>query len=342
VPTPSPRASEPPFRSSEPARGRPDALSAVSNQRARVAFAGTPEFAVPALDALVASGARVPLVLTQPDRPAGRGRRLTAPAVKAAALRHGLPVAQPATLRAPSALEALGAAPDLLIVIAYGLLLPPPVLAWPRLGCVNLHASLLPRWRGAAPIQRALLARDATTGISLMRMEAGLDTGGVYLANGLSIGERETGGELHDRLAALAAQTLAAALPKLLAGELVAVPQQESLATVAPKLAKAEAQLDWRRGALELDAQVRAFNPWPVAEARVDDGRRLRVWESVPLGDDAAAPPGTIVAARRDGIDVAATTGVLRLLKVQAPAGRVLHASAYLAAHPLDGAAFVS
>jgi methionyl-tRNA formyltransferase len=314
----------------------------VSQQRAQVAFAGTPEFAVPALDALVASGARVPLVLTQPDRPAGRGRRLTAPAVKVAALRHGLPVAQPETLRVPGAIKDLGAAPDLLIVVAYGLLLPPELLAWPRLGCVNLHASLLPRWRGASPIQRALLARDSTTGISVMRMDAGLDTGAVFFTESTPIGERETAGELHDRLAQLAARSLEAALPKLLAGGLRATPQQESLATAAPKITKAEAQLDWRRGAEELDAQVRAFNPWPVAEARVDDGRRLRVWESLPLRADAAAAPGTIVAARREGIDVAAATGVLRLLKVQAPSGRVLDASAYLAAHPLDGSAFVS
>jgi methionyl-tRNA formyltransferase len=314
----------------------------MSKHGARIAFAGTPEFAVPALDALVASGAHVPVVLTQPDRPAGRGRRLTAPPVKVAAQRHGLAVAQPPTLRAPGAIEALGAAPDLLIVIAYGLLLPEPMLAWPRLGCVNLHASLLPRWRGAAPIQRALLARDAATGISLMRMEAGLDTGAVYLTNSTPIGDRETAAELHDRLAGLAARVIAAALPQLLAGDLVAVPQQDVLATLAPKISKAEAPLDWRRSAAELDAQVRAFNPWPVAEARVDDGRRLRVWESAPLRGNTDAEPGTIVAAGRDGIDVASAEGVLRLLKVQAPSGRVLDANAYLAAHPLDGSAFAS
>jgi methionyl-tRNA formyltransferase len=314
----------------------------VSKHGACVAFAGTPEFAVPALNALVASGAHVPVVLTQPDRPAGRGRKLTAPAVKVAALRHGLRVAQPETLRAPAAVDALGTAPDLLIVIAYGLLLPQAMLEWPREGCVNLHASLLPRWRGAAPIQRALLARDTETGISVMRMDAGLDTGAVYLTTNTRIGERETAGELHDRLAELAARTLTAALPKLLAGELGAAPQQDSLATVARKIAKSDAPLDWRRGAAELDAQVRAFNPWPVAEARVDDGRRLRVWESAPLRGDASAAPGTIVAAGREGIDVAAATGVLRLVKVQPPSGRVMDASAYLAAHPLHGSAFVS
>jgi methionyl-tRNA formyltransferase len=316
-------------------------LSVESNAGARVAFAGTPEFAVPALDALIAAGVHVPVVITQPDRPAGRGRRLTAPPVKIAADRLGLKVVQPKTLRAPGAVEAFGPRPDLLIVIAYGLLLPTPMLAWPRLGCVNLHASLLPRWRGAAPIQRAVLARDATTGISVMRMEAGLDTGPVYLMNAIPIGERETAGELHDRLAELAARTLAAALPELLAGKLAAVSQHDALATVAPKIAKADASLDWRRSALDLDAQVRAFNPWPVAETRVGDGRRLRVWQSVALPGAAAAAPGTIVAAGRDGIDVAAATGVLRLVSVQPPSGRVMDSSAYLAAHPLDGTAFV-
>jgi methionyl-tRNA formyltransferase len=309
---------------------------------ASIAFAGTPEFAVPTLNALVASGARVPVVLTQPDRPAGRGRELAASPVKLAAQLHGLPVVQPETLRAPGLAATLGPAPDLLIVIAYGLLLPQSMLAWPRLGCVNLHASLLPRWRGAAPIQRAILARDETTGISVMRMEPGLDTGGVYVARATPIGARETTGELHDRLAELAARTLAAVLPDLLAGNLDAAPQQASQATHAPKIAKADAPLDWRRNAADLDAQVRAFNPWPVAEARVDDGRRLRIWEAAPLPSAGSAAPGTIVAAGRDGIDVATAGGVLRLLKVQPPSGRAMDASAYLAAHPLHGAAFVA
>jgi methionyl-tRNA formyltransferase len=312
---------------------------------ARIAFAGTPEFAVPALEALVASGAHVPLVLTQPDRPAGRGRQISASPVKLAAQRYGLRVAQPETLRAHDVVGTLGPPPDLLIVVAYGLLLPRPMLEWPRLGCVNLHASLLPRWRGAAPIQRAIFARDATSGVSVMRMEAGLDTGPVYLANATPIGEHETSGELHDRLAELAAQTLRAALPDLLAGKLVAVPQEAAGATHAPKILKSDAVLDWRRDAADLDAQVRAFNPWPIAEARVDDGRRLRVWQTAAIRDaDGAAPaaPGTIVGAGRDGIEVAAGTGVLRILKVQPPSGRVMDASAYLAAHPLDGSAFVS
>jgi methionyl-tRNA formyltransferase len=309
---------------------------------ARIAFAGTPQFAVPTLEALVAAGADVTLVLTQPDRPAGRGRHLAASPVKSAAATRGLRIAQPQSLKSPGVLEGLGPAPDLLVVVAYGLLLPPQMLAWPRLGCVNLHASLLPRWRGAAPIQHALLARDETTGVSLMRMERGLDTGAVYLVRPTPIGARETAGELHDRLAVLAAQTLAAALPGLLAGELTPAPQQESLATHAPKIAKADAVLDWRRGALELDARVRAFDPWPVAETRLDDGTRLRVWRAEPLDAGVAARPGAVVAAGPAGIDVATGNGVLRLTKVQPPSGRVMDAAAYLAAHALDGAAFVS
>jgi methionyl-tRNA formyltransferase len=309
---------------------------------ARIAFAGTPQFAVPSLEALVASGADVDLVLTQPDRPAGRGRQVVASPVKRVAAERGLRVVQPQTLRGPNALDELGAAPDLLVVVAYGLLLPPEMLAWPRLGCVNLHASLLPRWRGAAPIQHALLARDATTGVSLMRIERGLDTGAVYLKRSTPIGERETAAELHDRLAALAADVLADALPRLLSGELSATPQQEERATHAPKITKADAVLDWRRSAVELDACVRAFDPWPVAETRLDDGTRLRVWRAVPLAAETAARPGTVVRAGAAGIDVATGAGVLRITQVQPPSGRVMAASAYLAAHSLDGAAFVS
>jgi len=308
---------------------------------ARIAFAGTPQFAVPTLHAVIASGARVPVVLTQPDRPAGRGRQLSASPVKLAAAACGLRVAQPESLAASAALDDLGDAPDLLVVIAYGLLLPPAMLAWPRLGCVNLHASLLPRWRGAAPIQHALLARDATTGVSLMRIERGLDTGAVYLARPTPIGARETAGELHDRLAALAAETLADALPDLLAGALVPTPQQASLATHAPKIAKADAALDWRLSALELDARVRAFDPWPVAETRLADGTRLRVWRAEPQGAGASAAPGAVVAAGPAGIDVATGDGVLRLTKVQPPSGKVMDAGAYVAAHSLHGASFV-
>jgi len=298
---------------------------------------------VPSLRALVARGATVPVVLTQPDRPAGRGRRLTASPVKEAALTLGLALAQPPSLRSLNLAEALGPRPDLMIVIAYGLLLPRAMLEWPRLGCVNLHASLLPRWRGAAPIQRAVLAGDAVTGISVMQMDEGLDTGPVHLSQSTPIGARETAGELHGRLAALAAEALVAALPGLLSGTSEAVPQRAELATLAPKIAKGDGALDWHAPAVELERRVRAFNPWPVAEGLLDQGDRLRVWDAVVVGAAASgARPGAIVAATREGIDVATGDGVLRLTKVQPPSARVMDAAAYLAAHSLIGAAFVA
>ena len=310
---------------------------------ARIAFAGTPAFAVPSLRALVATGATVPLVLTQPDRPAGRGRRLAASPVKELAVELGLPLAQPLALRGPAELPTAGPRPDLMVVIAYGLLLPRALLEWPLLGCINLHASLLPRWRGAAPIQRAVLAGDVVTGISLMQMELGLDTGPVHLSRSTPIGARETAGALHDRLATLAAETLLSALPPILASTSVAVPQDGALATDARKISKAEALLDWREPAVQLERRVRAFDPWPVAETRLGDGRRLRVFEATALGDvSAAALPGTIVAAGRDGIDVATGDGVLRLRRIQPPSGRAMDVEAYLAAHSLSGAVFVS
>ena len=308
-----------------------------------IAFAGTPEFALPCLRALVASGARIPLVLTQPDRPAGRGRKVTASPVKELALALGLRIAQPASLSEPARLPGFDERPDLLVVIAYGLLLPPALLEWPRLGCINLHASILPRWRGAAPIQRAVLAGDATTGVSVMQMDSGLDTGAVHLVRSMPIGREDTAGALHDRLAALAAEALAAALPDLLAGRSVATPQQAGLATLAPKIVKAEAALDWHSSALELERKVRAFNPWPVAEAKLVDGRRLRVWQAAAL--EPGSPPagaGHIVAASKAGIDVATGAGILRLQRVQPPSGRVMDVEAYLAAHSLDGAVFVA
>jgi methionyl-tRNA formyltransferase len=311
-----------------------------SLSEARIAFAGTPAFAVPTLAALVAARARVPLVLTQPDRPAGRGRRLTASPIKELALQHGLPLAQPPTLR-PPAVPPPSDRPDLMVVVAYGLLLPRAWLDWPRQGCINLHASLLPRWRGAAPIQRAVLAGDAQTGISVMQMTAGLDTGPVHLKRATAIGAHESAGALHDRLAVLAAQTLLEALPEILAGGSTPAPQQDALATHAPKITKAEARLDWRDSAVALERRVRAFDPWPVAETQLADGARLRVFEATALPAAAPAAPGTVVAAARAGIDVATGDGVLRLLRIQPPSGRVMDAEAYLAAHSLAGATFV-
>ena len=224
---------------------------------ARIVFAGTPEFAVPSLNALVEGGRRVVAVYTQPDRPAGRGRQLAESPVKRAALAFGLPVVQPDTLREPAAQDALRAArPDLVVVVAYGLLLPPGVLAIPTLGCVNVHASLLPRWRGAAPIQRAILAGDEQTGVAIMRMEKGLDTGPVYLAKVTPVAARETAGSLHDRLCALGANALMEALPGILSGALQPNRQDDGQATYAGKLSKEEARIDWAAPAASIDRQL--------------------------------------------------------------------------------------
>ena len=227
-------------------------------------------------------------------------------------------------------------APDLLVVAAYGLILPPAVLAIPRLGCVNVHASLLPRWRGAAPIQRALLAGDAETGICIMRMEAGLDTGPVYARATCPIPRGTTGGELHDQLAVLGAETLRATLPALLAAIAVPVPQDDARATYAPKLEKAEAVLDWTRPALELERQVLAFNPYPVAQTYLD-GQTLRVWRARAEQESSAAPPGTVLREGPAGIVVATGVGVLCLTEVQLPGGRPLPVAAFLAARRLTG-----
>ena len=276
----------------------------------RLVFAGTPEFAVPSLQACLASGAEVVAAYTQPDRPAGRGRRLAASPVKQAALVAGVPVEQPESLRTRAARERLAAyRPDLLVVVAYGLILPTSVLAIPRLGCWNVHASLLPRGRGAAPIQRALLAGDAETGVGLMQMEAGLDTGPLLLEARTPIGPADTGGNLHDRLAAR--------------------PQPASGVAYAHKLDKAEARLDWSRPAAELARAVRAFDPWPVAEA-VIDGERLRLWAAEALPAPPAAPPGAIVATHRGTFDVATGEGLLRIRELQREGGRRIGAGDWL------------
>ena len=296
----------------------------------RIVFAGTPGFAVPSLRA-AAAGGEVVAVYTQPDRPAGRGRGLAASPVKQAALELGLPVRQPATLRTVEARAGLRELrPDLMVVVAYGLLLPPKVLEIPRFGCWNVHASLLPRWRGAAPIQRAIQAGDAETGVCLMRMEAGLDTGPVLLEQATPIGPDETGGQLHDRLAEMGAQVLEDGLGLLRAG-LLPVPwiQPEEGVTYAHKLDKAEARLDWSRPAIELARTVRAFNPWPVAEAMVA-GERLRIHGAIAVDTGHAAAPGTLLAAGREGIDIACGDGALRLRVVQREGGRAITAADWL------------
>jgi methionyl-tRNA formyltransferase len=303
-----------------------------------VVFAGTPAFALPSLEAIAASRHRVVAVFTQPDRPSGRGRALAAGPVKARALELGLAVHQPATLKDAAAAAAIAAlAPDVMVVVAYGLLLPPAILALPRLGCLNVHASLLPRWRGAAPVARAIEAGDARTGICIMRMEAGLDTGPVMLRREASIGPRETAGELEARLAAEGGRAIAEALDLLAAGRAVFEPQDGAQASWAAKLAKAEARLDWREPAVLLDRRVRALHPWPVAETTLD-GAQLRIHEAEP---EAAAGrgevPGTVLRADSRGIAVLTGDGVLRLLRVQLPGRRVVAAAELAHARPLAG-----
>ena len=301
----------------------------------RLVFAGTPDFAVPCLEACRASGAEVVAVYTQPDRPAGRGRKLAPSPVKQAALAAGIAVEQPETLKTAEAQATLAAyRPDLMVVVAYGLILPRKVLAIPRLGCWNVHASLLPRWRGAAPIQRALLAGDAETGVDLMQMEAGLDTGPVLLEKRTPIGREDTGGSLHDRLAALGAEALAEGLARVLAGEtLAATPQAADGVTYAHKLDKAEARLDFNRPAIELERQVRAFDPWPGSDAEVA-GEALRIWGARALDLTHDAAPGSVLGAGREGIDVACGAGALRITAVQRAGGKRIGAADYLNARP--------
>lgn len=296
----------------------------------RIVFAGTPEFAVPSLRAAAARG-EVVAVYTQPDRPAGRGRGLTPSPVKLEAVRRGLPVYQPENFRSAESKAALRALqPDLLVVVAYGLLLPQAVLDIPVHGGWNVHASLLPRWRGAAPIQRAIEAGDTRTGVCLMRMEKGLDTGPVLLAQATDIGPEETAGQLHDRLAALGAQVLGDGLGLLRAGLLpVPQPQPEAGVTYAHKLDKAEAKLDWSQPAITLANKVRAFHPWPVAEAPLA-GERVRIHAARALDVAHAAAPGSVLRAGREGIDVACGRGVLRLEILQREGGRPLPAQDYL------------
>ena len=303
-----------------------------------VVFAGTPEFSAPALEALVASRHRVVAVYTQPDRPAGRGQQLAMSAVKQSALRHGLPVEQPATLRDPAAVEKLASwRADLMVVVAYGLILPANVLAIPALGCLNIHASLLPRWRGAAPIHRALLAGDVETGVTIMRMDAGLDTGPMLLERSTAIAASDTAASLHDRLASMGAQALLESIDGLLDGSIVDRPQPAHGATYAAKLRKDEAAIDWSKPAVEIDRQVRAFNPWPVAETCWNE-QQLRIWEASVVQDDAKAAPGTVVAADAAGIRVATGSGLLNLLRVQLAGRKAVTASEFLNAHRIEAA----
>ncbi len=303
----------------------------------RIVYAGTPDFAVPALRALIEAGENVVAVYTQPDRPAGRGRKLTPSPVKQVALDAGIPVYQPLSLRNEEAQAELAALkPDLMVVAAYGLLLPKVVLDMPSHGCVNLHASLLPRWRGAAPIQRAIEAGDAETGITLMQMDVGLDTGDMLAKSVCPITPEDTAQSLHDRLSEMGAELLMKHLPALLAGTLKGEAQDEALVTYAKKLDKAEARIDWGLPAAELARRVMAFNPWPVAETRWK-GETLRIWRARALADGSGTIPGSVVATGRDGIDVATGDGLLRIEQLQRPGGKPLSAVDFLNAQPMQG-----
>lgn len=300
----------------------------------RVAFAGTPEFAAAALQAILTAGHSVPLVLTQPDRPAGRGMAVQASPVKVLAQAHGIPVHQPASLKAPEARSPLAeAAPDVLVVAAYGLLLPQAVLDLPRLGCVNIHASLLPRWRGAAPIPRAIQAGDAETGITIMQMDAGLDTGPMLLRRALPIRPKDNARSVHDALAALGGALVVEALAGLEAGRLEAVPQPGEGAAYAAKLDKAEAELDWSRPAAELERKLRAFDPFPGAVGRLR-GTPLKLWRG-RLVPEAAGAPGEVLRADRDGIVVACGEQGLALLELQKPGGKRLGVGDFLRGFPV-------
>ncbi|WP_333687411.1 methionyl-tRNA formyltransferase [Methylococcus capsulatus] len=302
----------------------------------RIVFAGTPEFAVPTLRALIASGHPPCAVYTQPDRPAGRGRKIAPSPVKQLAIEHGLPVFQPASLKGPEERERLVALePDLMVVVAYGLILPTPVLTVPRFGCVNIHASLLPRWRGAAPIQRAILAGDRETGVTLMRIEPRLDAGPMLGKRSCSIGDDDTTASLHDRLAGLGAEMLIELLPGLAADRLAGEIQDESQVTYAEKIEKSEARLDWQKDATSLSRRVRAFNPWPVAETTLE-GTVLRIWSAQVLDPAPDAPPGSIIACTKN-LDVACGRGALRILEVQPPGKRRMSAKDFLNAHALAG-----
>jgi len=300
----------------------------------RLAFAGTPAFAATALQAIVAAGHDVTLVLTQPDRPAGRGLKLQASAVKTLASQQGLAVLQPPGLRldgrfsstAQATRDALRAAtPDVMVVAAYGLLLPPWLLELPRLGCLNIHASLLPRWRGAAPIQRAIEAGDTTTGISIMQMDAGLDTGGVLLARPLPIDAADTSATLHDRLAPLGSRLIVEALDRLAQGDLAAVPQPADGVTYAHKIGKDEAALDWQASAEVLERRVRAFDPFPGATLD-DRGTPLKVWRAALRAAPTGAP-GEVLSTLPAPLLVACGDGALELVELQRPGGRRLRAA---------------
>jgi methionyl-tRNA formyltransferase len=308
----------------------------------KLGFAGTPDFAVPALNRLVARH-RICAVFTQPDRPAGRGQTLHLSPVKRRALDLGLTVHQPATFKSPEALAMLRAAAlDALVVVAYGLILPITALEIPKWGCINIHASLLPRWRGAAPLQRALLAGDSVTGVTIMRMEAGLDTGPMLKSRSTPIGPTDTAKALHDRLAVMGAELIVESLDDFSDGRSREVVQPAAGVTYAEKIKKSEALIHWQQSAEQIDRQVRAFNPSPIAETRFNGGQ-LRVWDAEPIEAPAGGRetmPGTVLTATHEGIDVVCGTGILRILRLQLAGRKPLTAAQFLQGQRLDGMRF--
>lgn len=312
----------------------------------RIVYAGTPEFAVPALRQCCVAGYEVVGVYTQPDRPAGRGRELKPSPVKQFALENNLTVFQPESFRAQAHIEELKQLkPDLMIVAAYGLLLPETVLDIPALGCINIHASLLPRWRGAAPIQRAIIAGDEETGITIMQMDKGLDTGDMLLQKSCEIGEDETASSLHDRLMVLGGDTLLDILPEIISGDINAVPQNPEQVTYANKLNKQEAEINWSAAAMQIRRCIRAYNAWPVAFTNWQKSEKkrvvLRIWEAVVLvGEMTSEKPGSVLKCSSDGIDVATGDGVLRLTSLQMPGKQRVSAADFINAYQLTGQVF--
>ncbi|MEZ6975118.1 MULTISPECIES: methionyl-tRNA formyltransferase [Aeromonas] len=290
----------------------------------KLIFAGTPDFAARHLAALLSSDHEVVAVYTQPDKPAGRGQKLTASPVKELALAHDLPVYQPASLRkeeAQAELAALGA--DLMVVVAYGLILPKVVLDTPRLGCINVHGSLLPRWRGAAPIQRSIWAGDAETGVTIMQMDVGLDTGAMIHKVSCPIAADETSASLYDKLAELGPQALVDTINAMAAGNIAAEAQDDALANYAEKLSKEEARIDWSMEAVAIERCIRAFNPWPISWFEVAD-QTVKVWQAEVITQDHGQRAGTLLKADKQGIDVATGKGVLRLLTLQPPGKKAM------------------
>ncbi|PJG58704.1 methionyl-tRNA formyltransferase [Aeromonas cavernicola] len=293
----------------------------------KLIFAGTPDFAARHLAALLSSDHEVVAVYTQPDKPAGRGQKLTASPVKALALAHNLPVYQPDSLRkeeAQAELAALGA--DLMVVVAYGLILPKVVLDTPRLGCINVHGSLLPRWRGAAPIQRSIWAGDSETGVTIMQMDVGLDTGAMIRKVSCPIAADETSASLYDKLAELGPQALVDTIHAMAAGETAAEPQDDGLANYAEKLSKEEARIDWSMDATAIERCIRAFNPWPISWFEVA-GQTIKVWQVTVIDSDHGQPAGTLLKADKQGIDIATGKGELRLLTLQPPGKKAMSVS---------------